>query len=54
MLDVILLNAGAMIYLAGRSRTMADGIKLAYSNIENGKALEVLKGLKNEKFIKSV
>ncbi len=54
MLDVILLNAGAMIYLAGRSRTMADGIKLAYSNIESGKALEVLKGLKNEKFIKSV
>lgn len=54
MLDVILLNAGAMIYLSGRAKTIQEGIKQAQFNIENGKALEVLKGLKNEKFVKSV
>lgn len=54
VLNVILLNAGAMIYLSGLAATIKDGIKIALENIENGRALEVLKGLQNEKLIKSV
>ena len=53
-LNVILLNAGAMIYLAGITGTIKEGIGLARENIENGKVLEVLRGLQNEKLVKSL
>lgn len=40
--DVVLLNAGACIYLANQNMTLADGIKIAADVIDSGKALEQL------------
>lgn len=45
--EAVLLNAGASFYLAGKSRTMADGVALAASLIDSGRAMEKL-----EAFIK--
>ena len=45
--DAVLLNAGASLYIAGKSETMADGIQLAKSLIDSGAATQTL-----EKFIK--
>lgn len=40
--DVVLMNAGAALYVAGKAETMADGIKLAAEMIDSGKALAKL------------
>lgn len=43
--DIVLLNAGAALYVAGKSKTMTEGIELAQKAIETGEAkrkLEVL------------
>ena len=40
--DVIALNAGAMLYLNGIAKTLHDGVILAYSAISSGKAYEKL------------
>lgn len=40
--DAVLLNAGAAIYIAGRSDTMQEGIDLAAKLIDEGKALAKL------------
>lgn len=45
--EAVLLNAGASFYLAGKSRTMSDGVALAASLIDSGRAMEKL-----EAFIK--
>lgn len=45
--DAVLLNAGAAIYIAGRTETMQEGIDLATQLIDEGKALTKL-----EEFIK--
>ena len=45
--DAVLLNAGAAIYIAGRTKTMQEGIDLATQLIDEGKALTKL-----EEFIK--
>ena len=45
-LDAVLLNAGAALYIAGKSETMADGINLAKSLIDSSAATSTL-----EKFI---
>lgn len=45
--DAVLLNAGAAIYLAGKTASIAEGVKLAKEMIDSGKALEQL-----EKFVK--
>ena len=37
--DAVLLNAGAAIYIAGRTKTMQEGIELAARLIDDGKAL---------------
>lgn len=37
--DAVLLNAGAAIYLAGKTDSIADGVKLAAKLIDEGKAL---------------
>ena len=47
MSDVILLNAGAMIYLAGLEQTIKNGIEFARESLKSGKALKVLRGLRN-------
>lgn len=45
--DVALLNAAAVIYIAGKSESIADGLKLARASIETGAAMEKLNALKN-------
>ena len=45
-LEAVLLNAGAALYIAGKSENMAEGINLAKSLIDSGAALSTL-----EKFI---
>lgn len=40
--DIVLMNAGAAIYLCGKAETMADGIAVAASLIDEGKAKEKL------------
>ncbi|MBQ7493638.1 MAG: anthranilate phosphoribosyltransferase [Selenomonadaceae bacterium] len=41
--DAVLLNAGASLYIADKVSTLADGIKLAQSLIDNGAAINTLK-----------
>lgn len=44
--DMVLLNAGAALYVAGRAQSIADGVRLAAETVDSGKAMEQL-----EKFI---
>jgi anthranilate phosphoribosyltransferase len=43
--DVVLLNAGAAIYLGGRAGDLAEGISLAEDSIDSGRAFRALEGL---------
>lgn len=43
--DVVLMNAGAAIYVAGIAKSLAEGIKLAEESIDSGKAKEKLDAL---------
>lgn len=43
--DIVVLNAGAAIYIAGKADSIAEGIKLAEESIDSGKANEVLQKL---------
>ncbi|HRF93903.1 MAG TPA: hypothetical protein PLZ51_01850, partial [Aggregatilineales bacterium] len=43
--DIVLLNAGAAIYVGGKANDIAEGIKLAGEAIDNGSALAKLDGL---------
>lgn len=36
--DVVLMNAGAAIYIGGRAKTLTDGIRLAGDSIDSGRA----------------
>jgi len=50
-LDIVLLNAGAGIFVNGKAKSIADGIAVARSAVESGaalKKLELLKGLSNK------
>ena len=40
--DVILLNAGAAVYVSGRAKTLEEGVRLAGESIESGAAMEAL------------
>jgi anthranilate phosphoribosyltransferase len=44
--DVVLLNAGAALLVAGAARTLADGIALAAESIDSGRARNALARLK--------
>jgi anthranilate phosphoribosyltransferase len=44
--DLVLLNAGAAIYIAGKVANISDGIALARQSIDSGKALEKLEQLR--------
>ena len=46
--DIVLLNAGAAIYISGKAQSIQEGIKLAKQAISSGKALEKLQALKRE------
>lgn len=43
--DIVLLNAGATLYVGGLAETIADGIALAAGTIDSGKAMETLEKL---------
>ena len=45
--DVVLLNAGAAIYTAGKASSIKEGIDIAKDSIDSGKALEKLNNLKD-------
>ncbi len=40
--DILLLNAGAALYVAGKADTIEEGIKLAADTIDSNKAMELL------------
>lgn len=40
--DIVLFNAGAALYVGGAAESIGDGIKLAASAIDSGKALQTL------------
>jgi anthranilate phosphoribosyltransferase len=40
--DVILLNAGAAVYVSGRAKALEEGVRLAAESIANGAATEAL------------
>ena len=40
--DVVLLNAGAVLEIAGRASSLADGVSLAAATIDSGDAAAVL------------
>lgn len=41
--DIVLMNAGAALFIAGKAATIAEGIKLAQETIDSGAALETMK-----------
>jgi anthranilate phosphoribosyltransferase len=43
--DIVLLNAGAAIYVAGLTPSLQDGITSAAEMLDNGKALQKLHDL---------
>ena len=45
--EIVLLNAGAALYIGGKAESTADGIILAKEAIDSGKAAEVLGNLVN-------
>ena len=40
--NVVLMNAGAALYLAGKAESMASGVRLAEKLIDSGKVMETL------------
>ena len=45
---IVLINAGAALYLAGKADSIASGVKLAADQIDSGKALETLENVIRE------
>jgi anthranilate phosphoribosyltransferase len=43
--DIVLLNAGAALLVAGKAQTLREGVALAAESIDSGKALAVLEAL---------
>lgn len=43
--DVVLLNAAAALLVAGRAKTLRDGVALAADSVDSGKAMSVLEAL---------
>ena len=43
--DIIILNAGAALYIGGKADSIKDGIALAAQTIDSGKGLEVIENL---------
>jgi len=46
--DVVLLNAGAAIYLGGKAGSVREGISVAAGSVDSGSALEKLESLRAE------
>lgn len=45
---IVLMNAGAALYIAGKADSIASGVKLAADQIDSGKALETLENVIRE------
>ena len=45
--DIVLLNAGAMIFIGGGVESLRDGVNLAIESIDSGKAKDKLDALIN-------
>jgi len=45
--DIVLLNAGAVIYVCGKASTMQEGIQMAAGSVDSSSALGVLEGLRS-------
>jgi len=43
--DIVLLNAAAALLVAGKAKTLRDGVDLAAASIDNGKAMKALEAL---------
>jgi len=43
--DIVLLNAAAALLVAGKAKTLRDGVALAADSIDSGKAMKVLEAL---------
>lgn len=43
--DIVLLNSGALFYIAGKAENIKEGIKIAEESIDSGNALKKLKNL---------
>ena len=43
--EIVLLNAGATLYIGGLAESIADGVKLAAETIDSGKAIQTLEAL---------
>ena len=43
--DIVLLNAGATLYVGGVAESIASGVELAGKTIDEGKALDTLEKL---------
>ncbi|MCO5222647.1 MAG: anthranilate phosphoribosyltransferase [Thermomicrobiales bacterium] len=55
--DVVVLNAGAGLYAAGRAESIADGIAIANATLDSGAALAALEAMiaaSNRKFVREV
>ena len=46
--SVVVMNAGAAIYIGGKAKNMEEGVKKAAELIDNGAAMKVLNGLIRE------
>ena len=43
--DIVLLNAAAALLVAGKAKTLQDGVALAADAIDSGRAMNVLEAL---------
>jgi len=50
--DISLLNAAALIYIGGKSKDLKDAFEIAKNSLEEGKALEVLKRVREYSYEK--
>ena len=46
--NIVLMNAGATLYIGGKADTMEEGIQIAADAIDSGKALKTLEALVSE------
>ena len=47
--DIVILNAGAGIFVGGMADSLKTGIKLAQESLDSGKAMNILKKLQAAK-----
>ena len=43
--EIVLLNAGAALYIGGKADSIEEGIRIAGETIDSGKAMETLESM---------